>query len=107
MPQQVGSFNYAMTFTITNLSGVTPIGDRTFRVIITRPDGSSFERDNRSDDLVVLDPAAQLLGVRIKEGDLNAHGGYQYQLWDETDGGSVRSEIKTFYVAESLTPPAP
>lgn len=101
--QQVGSYNYAMEFTIAGFDDLT---DRDWHVIITRPDGSSFERF-APNDVEILDAAERLMGVRIIDGDHTIEGTYKLQVWDETDGASLRSHVMEYTVLNSLTPPEP
>lgn len=105
MPQQVGSYGYAMEFFAAGFGDLT---NRDLKVIITRPDGTSLVRLSTDNDVEVLDAATQLLGVRIKSGDWNEEGTYQLQVWDIDDPTSnLRSTVLNFLVLNSLSEPQP
>lgn len=103
MPQQVGAYGYAMEFTIAGFEDLT---DRSWRVLITRPDETTFERLSSNGDVAVLDEAEKLMGVRIKNGDHTIEGTYKLQVWDETEG-SLRSSLMDYVVLNSLSAPTP
>lgn len=105
MPQQVGAHGYVMEFPV---AGFEELENRDWHVIITRPDGTSFERFAADDDVAIVDLSGKIMGVRIKSGDWTVGGTYQLQLWDETDSSSsLRSSVIDFVVLNSLTPPEP
>lgn len=101
MPQQVGAYGYAMEFPI---SGFEELEDRDWRVIITRPDGTSFERTGS--DVELLDAVNLIMGVRIESDDHNQEGTYKLQLLDETDDAVLKSSVMEYVVLGSLTQPA-
>lgn len=103
MPQQVGAFNYVMNFTIAGFDDIT---DRDWRVVITRPDGTTLERTAADNDVTILDEETLTMGVRIIEGDFDREGAYKLQVWDETDGNMLRSSVLDFLVLNSLEPAA-
>lgn len=103
MTQRAGAHSYSMRIIVD----IESLADKVLRVLITRPDGSTFERTTASNDVEVLDEAAKIIGVRIEAGDLPVEGTYQFQVWDETASASVRSDIERFYVGPSLQQPTP
>lgn len=103
MSQQQNAQGYKLQF---NLLGFTaPLSTRTLRVRVTRPDGTSFDRLSADADVVVLDEAKKLVGVRVKVGDLPAVGKYQYQAFDETAGIYLPTGVENFYVDANLVAP--
>lgn len=107
MTQAVGSFGFRLQFKVKGFGDLTA---HDLRVRVTRPNGTSFDRLTPA-DVVVLSAAADfawsLLGVRIITGDLTEQGTYKYQVWDETGGGKVKTNVQTFDVGPTLPDPAP
>jgi hypothetical protein len=99
MPQIKGAKEYKLEFTVLGLGDLTV---KELRVIVQREDGSTFERTTLGGEVVVLDGDLFLIGVKIKDGDLTAEGTYRYQVWDETNGARVKTNIGSFIVGETL-----
>jgi hypothetical protein len=102
--QQVGSYGYTMEFPVMGVAAESTA----WRVLITRPNGTSVERTSAAGDVIAVDPAKEndLMGVKIKAGDFPVAGTYSLQLFDETvAGSSLAYRVALFAVLDSLTPP--
>jgi len=91
-----GSFGYSLEFIARGFNDGEPIEGRPLRVVVMRPDGTSFERTTPVDVevLEIIDPETARVGMRVKEGDLIISGVYQYQLYD----GKFRDDLRFFCV---------
>lgn len=97
---QQGAYGFKFVFGVD----FEPLDDtRQIRVIIKRPgELTTLQRLKSEGDVVIINLAKKLIGVQIKQGDLAKKGTYQYQAIDETNNGSVRSEVGEIEVKGSL-----
>jgi hypothetical protein len=102
MLQHQNAKGYTLKFRVLGFGALT---GKTLRVRVTRSDGTSFDKLSTPGDVQVIDAAASLVGVLIKEGDLTVTGEYQYQAFDETAGAFVPTDKESFHVDSNLLPP--
>ena len=100
---QQGAHGFKFTFELEfeNLGQIEEL-----RVVIAPPyPYPAFERRKTEGDVVIINSAKKLIGVQIKKGDLPVAGTYQYQAFDESNGGSIPSDVGRVQVNASLQVP--